>query len=109
MYELTKNEELILLCIWKLKNNAYGVTIRELFKTITKKVLNYGSLYNTLYLLVRKGYITSQESRPLSIKGGRRKIIYTLTIEGKKALQEVQKIQRLAWNDVPDLAFEKKK
>ena len=38
MYELTKNEELILLSIWKLKDNAYGVTIREHFKKITGKV-----------------------------------------------------------------------
>ena len=109
MHELTKNEELILLCIWKLRDNAYGVTIRELFKNISGKVLNYGSLYNTLYLLVRKKYVTSHESKPLSVKGGRRKILYSLTPAGKKALQEVQRIQRLAWGDVPDLVFEKKK
>lgn len=109
MHELTKNEELILLCIWKLKDNAYGVTIRELFKNISGKVLNYGSLYNTLYLLVRKKYVTSHESEPLSVKGGRRKIIYALTPAGEKTLQEVQKIQKMAWGDVPDLAFVKKK
>lgn len=102
MYELTKNEELILLAIWKLKDNAYGVTIRENFKKITSKTLNYGSLYNTLYLLVRKGFILSQESQPLSKKGGRRKILYVLTPEGKKALAEAQKIQKMAWADIPD-------
>ena len=109
MYELTKNEELILLCIWKLKDNAYGVTIKELFKNMSGKILNYGSLYNTLYLLVRKEYVTSDESKPLSVKGGRRKILYSLTSEGKKALQKAQKIQKLAWGDVPDFAFDKKK
>ena len=109
MHELSKNEELILLCIWKLKDNAYGVTIRELFKNISGKVLNYGSLYNTLYLLVRKKFVTPHESEPLSVKGGRRKILYSLTSSGMKALQEVQKIQKLAWGDVPDLSFERKK
>lgn len=109
MHELTKNEELILLCIWKLKDSAYGVTIRELFKNISGRVLNYGSLYNTLYLLVRKKYVTPHKSEPLSVKGGRRKILYDLTSTGEKALKEVQKIQRMAWGDVPDLAFEKKK
>jgi PadR family transcriptional regulator PadR len=109
MHELTKNEELILLCIWKLKCIAYGVTIRELFKKITGKALNYGSLYNTLYLLVRKKYVTSQESEPLSVKGGRRKILYSLTSAGEKALKKIQKIQKLAWGDVPDFTFEKKK
>lgn len=109
MYELTKNEELILLCIWKLENNAYGVTIRLSFRRITGKTLNYGSLYNTLYLLVRRGFVEFKESEPLSKKGGRRKILYSLTPEGKKALREAQKIQRQAWGDVPDFAFEWKK
>lgn len=109
MVELTKNEELILVSIWKLKDNAYGVTIREHFKKITGKALNYGSLYNTLYLLVRRGFITSKESLPLAKKGGRRKILYSLTSAGKTALQEAQKIQKLAWGDVPEFAFNKEK
>ena len=102
MYDLTKNEELILLSIWRLKANAYGVTIRENFKKITGRTLNYGSLYNTLYLLVKKGFILSQESQPLSRKGGRRKILYVLTLEGKKALSEAREIQKKAWADIPD-------
>lgn len=109
MYELTKNEELILLSIWKLKNNAYGVTIRDCFKQITGKTLNYGSLYNTLYLLVRKHLIESKESEPLTKKGGRRKNLYSLTSEGISALQEAQKIQKRAWKDVSESAFENEK
>lgn len=109
MYELTKNEELILLSIWKLKDNAYGVTIREHFKKITGKILNYGSLYNTLYLLVRRGLVESRESEPLSKQGGRRKVLYSMTRDGKKALSNAQRIQKLAWGDVSDYAFEKKK
>jgi DNA-binding PadR family transcriptional regulator len=109
MQELTRNEELILLSIWKLEDSAYGVTIRENFRRITGRTLNYGSLYNTLYLLVRKGLVAQQESEPLSKKGGRRKILYTLTPEGLEALQEARRIQKLAWSDVPDLALGKKK
>jgi DNA-binding PadR family transcriptional regulator len=108
MYELTKNEELILLSIWKLKDNAYGVTIRENFKQITGKTLNYGSLYNTLYLLVRRGLVESRESEPLSKQGGRRKVLYSMTREGEKALSNARRVQKLAWGDVPDYAFEKK-
>ena len=108
MYELTKNEELILLSIWKLKDNAYGVTIRENFKQITGKTLNYGSLYNTLYLLVRRGLVESRESEPLSKQGGRRKVLYSITREGGNALSNARKVQKLAWDDVPDYAFEKK-
>ena len=109
MYELTKNEELILLSIWRLKENAYGVTIREHFKKITGKILNYGSLYNTLYLLNRRGLVESRESEPLSRQGGRRKVLYSLNREGEKALSNAQRIHKLAWGDVPDYSFEKKK
>ena len=109
MYELTKNEELILLSIWRLKENAYGVTIRDHFKKITGKTLNYGSLYNTLYLLNRIGLVESWESEPLSRQGGRRKVLYSLTREGEKALSNAQRIHKSAWGDVPYYAFEKKK
>ena len=102
MIEMTRNEELILLSIWKLKDNAYGVTIRKNFKTITGKTLNFGSLYNTLYRLAQRGLVTSEESEPLSQQGGRRKILYALTKRGEEALIEAQKIQKLAWGEVPD-------
>jgi len=103
MIELTRNEELILLSIWKLKDNAYGVTIRNSIKTITGKTLNFGSLYNTLYRLAQRGFVKSGESEPLSHQGGRRKILYTVTKRGKEALLDAQKIQNLAWEKVPDL------
>ncbi len=107
--ELTRNEKMILLSIWKRKGDAYGVTIRENFRTITGKALNFGSLYNTLYLLERKGPVNQDESKSLSIKGNRRKILYMLTSEGEEALAAAQKMNRLAWGGIPDLARGKKK
>ena len=103
MAELTRNEELILLSIWKLEDNAYGVTIRADFKKVTGKALNYGSLYNTLFRLAQRGFVTTSESAPISRQGGRRKILYTLTAQGEMALAKAQKINRLAWGKVPDL------
>ena len=97
MYELTKHEELILLAILKLKENAYIVTLRRHIKEITGKSINYGSICNTLSALIRKGYIKSRESAPLTRQGGRRKVLYTLTAEGKRALKQAYKIQKLAW------------
>ncbi len=106
MYDLTKHEELILISIWKLKNNAYGVTIKKDFVETTGKPLNYGSLCKTLYKLVQKGYINSNESTPVSQQGGRRKVMYYLTAEGKKALKHQYKIQLSAWESISDLFVE---
>ncbi|MFC1724555.1 PadR family transcriptional regulator [candidate division KSB1 bacterium] len=106
MYELTKHEELILISIWKLKDNAYGVTIKKDFVNTTGKSINYGSLCKTLYKLVHKGYIESKESFPVSQQGGRRKVMYNLTPEGKKALKHSYEIQKSAWRGISDFFIE---
>ena len=103
MYELTKHEELILLAILKLRENAYIVTLRRHIKEITGRSINYGSLCNTLSALIRKGYIKSRESDPLPRQGGRRKVLYSLTAEGKRALKQAYKIQQRAWKGLIEL------
>ncbi len=103
MYELTKHEELILLAILKLRENAYIITLRGHIKEISGKSINYGSLCNTLSALIRKGYIKSKESAPLPRKGGRRKVLYSLTAEGKKALKQAYDIQQRAWEGLIEL------
>jgi DNA-binding PadR family transcriptional regulator len=107
MVKLSRNEEFILLSIWKLKDNAYGVTIRQDFIKATNRTLHYGSLYNTLELLIRKGLVTCWESPPNAIRGGRRKKLYYLTNKGKKALKDAQIVYRSVWQKVPDLEFER--
>ena len=103
MYGLTKHEELILLAILRLRENAYIITLRKHIKEISGKSINYGSLCNTLSTLIRKGYIKSRESDPLPRQGGRRKVLYSLTTEGKRALKQAYKIQKLAWEGLIEL------
>lgn len=100
MHDLTKNEELILLSIGKLSGNAYIVTIRKNLAEITGKTFNYGSLCNTLSSLVRKGLIISENSAPKAKQGGRRKVLYFLTAEGKNGLKHAYEIHKLAWSGV---------
>jgi PadR family transcriptional regulator PadR len=103
MYELTKHEEFILLAILKLGENAYIVTLRRHIKEISGKSINYGSLCNTLSALIRKGYIKSRESDPIRRQGGRRKVLYSLTPEGKRALKKAYDIQQRAWEGLIEL------
>ena len=106
MHHLTKHEELVLLSIIKLKDNAYGVSIRKKVIEITGKSINYGSLCNTLYSLVRRGLIESKESKPQSVQGGRRKVIYNLSKEGKEALKHAYEVNKIAWTGIIQLIFD---
>ncbi len=106
MQDLTRNEELILLSIWRLREGAYGISIRKNIKEITERMIHYGSLYNTLYILQKKGLVAITKTEPESKKGGRSKVLYYLTKEGKKALNSSQKLQQLAWEGIGDFAYD---
>ena len=88
MSDLSKNEEIILLSVLKLDEEAYGVKIKGHIKKVTGKDWNYGTLYCTLDQLVKKGVLLKQEGKPMPERGGRRKIYYSISSLGKKTLQE---------------------
>ncbi len=106
---LTRSEEFLLLAIWRLQNNAYGVTIREQLKESTGKSWAFGALFVSLDRLVKKGFLQSHLSDPTPERGGRSKRMYRLTDEGMKALLEVKQVEKKMWADLPNLAPEKTK
>ena len=107
MNTLTKNEEIILLSILRLEDNAYGVSIKNQIKDRTGDDWNYGLLYATLDQLVKKGLLIKKEGKPMPERGGRRKIYYTISKGGHRALAEAYKLQVALWDGVA--AFAQKK
>lgn len=99
---LSRPEELILLAIWKLKDNAYCVPIREQVMEMTGKKWSFGSIYIPLNRLEEKGLINSLLAEPTRERGGRAKRYYNLTKQGKTALEEIRELQQRIWIDVPD-------
>ncbi len=108
MKDLTIPEQIILTAIWRLEDNAYGVTIRKKVAEVIKKDMIYGTLYNFLDQLLRKGYVTKNKSAPTSERGGRSKLYYKLTEEGFRALERARELQSFIWLDIPDSAFSTK-
>ncbi|MFC1564032.1 PadR family transcriptional regulator [candidate division KSB1 bacterium] len=105
---LTRLEEVILMSIWRLKDDAYGVTINREVSGMTGKEYSMGALYFSLDQLLRKGFVSKRYGNPTPERGGRSKIFYDLTGEGKTALQNVRKLQESLWSDVPEFEFTKK-
>lgn len=106
MHKLTKNEEILLLSVWRLKDNAYGVQIRDKIRETTKLDWNYGTLYCTLDQLFQKGYLKRMESDPVAERGGRRKIFYHLTAEGIEVLKEAMELQETLWKGINSIVLE---
>jgi DNA-binding PadR family transcriptional regulator len=104
---LTINEEIFLIAIWHLADEAYGVNIRKKIKELTGGAVLFGTLYNTLDYLVKKGYVTTRKGEPTSKRGGHNKVYYSITSEGQGALQRARELQHKLWAGIPDYAFYK--
>lgn len=85
---VTLKEELILSALMIRGGSSGGSPLRKMVSELSQRDIVYGTLYNLLENCIRKGYVTSSQSDPLPVPGGRRKTIYTITDEGEKALRE---------------------
>ena len=106
MNYLSRKEELLMLVIWRLGENAYGVPIRDEVIKISKKYWSIGAIYDVLDRMTRKGYVSRYMGDSMKERGGRRKRIYEITKKGYEALQEINKVNEIVWSDLPKLKFE---
>jgi PadR family transcriptional regulator PadR len=99
---LLRSEEMVLVTVWKLKEEAYSVLIRDYLRKLTGKRWSFGSVYNPLSRLERLGYLDSYTSEPVSERGGRSKRIYRVTTQGQEALTQLWAIQASLWDAAPE-------
>jgi len=104
---LSRSEEIVLLAIWRLQGNAYGVSLRDLISEITGYDWPLGAVYVPLDTLTRREYVRKTVSPPVAERGGRSKCLYELTRKGKAALQSIREVQNALWRGVPESAFDK--
>ena len=106
MKSLTRQEEIFLLAIWRLQDDAYGVKIRKQIKEMAGKTISYGALYFTLEQVTKKGYVARTVGDPTPVRGGCSKIYYHLTNRGKKALKSTYQLQMAIWEGLSGLSFD---
>ena len=70
---LTRAEELVLIAVYRLEELAYCVPIRENLCEFTGQDWSFGSIYDALDRLERKGHLRSRLSEPIRARGGRSK------------------------------------
>ncbi|WP_421873153.1 PadR family transcriptional regulator [Marinoscillum sp.] len=102
-------EEVLLLLVGILDEEAYAFKIAEEFQTQSGRSTSIGSVHSTLDRLKDKGFLTSEMSAPTAERGGRRKRIYSITNAGKNALQTSRDFKVNLWNQYPGLAVDKLK
>ena len=96
-------EELVLLAIGVLAENAYSISVKNLLAESTGRSPSIGALHTALNRLEKKGFITSHDSEATAERGGRRKRMYTITAIGKQVLVEANTLRDSLLYQIPDL------
>lgn len=103
---LSRIEEILLLTIWKLGENAYGISIREQVEKDTGVTWLSGAIYAPLNRLRKNGFVAANQAAGSAERGGRPRVYYTLTKVGQEKLIAIQEMSTSIWDGVPDLKNE---
>jgi DNA-binding PadR family transcriptional regulator len=104
-FSLSKHEELILLAVWRLQDDAYGATIRTLLQETTGEDWSIAGVYGPLKRLARAGLVSTRTGLPTPERGGRSKRYYRLTPSGVGALNHARAVHERMWANLPKLAL----
>lgn len=90
-------EELVLLTIASLGEEAYGVSIKENIEKRSDRDISIGALHSTITRLEEKGLIKSWLGEPTQERGGRRKRFFEITHQGKLSLHHIKDLRDELW------------
>lgn len=100
-------EELVLLTVAALMDEAYSVAICDELEKNTKRTVKLGVVHAVLNRLEEKDLIKSRLGDPTNARGGKRKRFYHLTIPGKAALVRAKEMRDQLWDKIPSLVWKK--
>lgn len=91
-------EEIVLLIVAALNDNAYGVTITHELTEQTGRPVRLNQVHSALQRLEEKGMVRSKMSGATAERGGRRKRMFNTTALGRRVLADIQEVRQRLWN-----------
>ncbi len=105
-YQLGEFEEIVLLTVCVLYNEAYGIAIKKEIENRLKRKVSVGALQSALRRMENKGYLSSRVGGSNAKRGGKPKRFFMITAFGKKALQHSRDVRTDLWNAIPEVALD---
>ncbi len=95
-------EEIVLLLVAMLGDEAFGLQIRNEFMSQTGRSAAIGAVHSALSRLEEKGFLESRIGDSSGERGGRPKRIFSVTSAGKSALEHSKDLRNNLWNQIPE-------
>jgi DNA-binding PadR family transcriptional regulator len=93
-------EQIVLLAVVRLGDDAYGVPIRREIEKRGGRNVTVGALYSTLDRLEAKGYVSSWFADPTAERGGRSRRYFRVEPAGAEALARAKEMLQRMWKGV---------
>lgn len=94
-------EELILLVVGILGDEAYAVGVLKEMKDQTGREVNISAIHAVLGRLEDKGWLSSSMGGASKVRGGRRKRFFYLTSAGREMLEQVRSMRENLYAQLP--------
>lgn len=94
-------EEIVLLIVANLYNNAYGVAVKKEIEKRAERKITISTVHNVLQRLKDKGYLSSEYGKPGKERGGKRKLLFQVTKSGHAALERSKELRNSLWETIP--------
>lgn len=95
-------EELLLLAIYALGDDTYGVPVQQYVERAAKRRVTIGSVYAALDRLERKGFVRGVTGDPTAVRGGKRKRHFSITPAGRRVLRDVRSVRESLWRAIEE-------
>ena|SRR5690349_3360312 len=105
-YQLGEFEEIVILTIGVLNNEAYSVSIKEEIESRLSRSVSMGALHTALKRLEDKGYLKSYAGGTSEERAGRPKRYFEITAMGKKAMQYAKETRDDLWRAIPKTVWQ---
>lgn len=93
-------EQVVLLAVVHLKDDAYGASIRREIEERGARSVSIGAAYATLDRLVEKGYLRAREAAGGPERAGQPKRYFSVTPRGISALEDARALQSRMWHGI---------
>ncbi len=104
--QLGEFEEIVLLTVGILYDDAYGLAIKDEIGKQTGRKVMISAVHKSLVRLEDKGFLKSHMGGATDTRGGRKKKLYELTAMGKQALAKSKELRNKMWEAVPKVVWE---
>ena len=107
-YQLGEFEEIVILTIGILYNEAYGISIKKEIESRLSRNVSMGALHTALVRLEDKGYIESFAGEATEERMGRPRKYFQITALGKKAVAYTKETRDALWQSIPKVVIDLK-